>query len=206
MHNNPLRYTDPSGHSVESEPSEKATAEGSFSGGAKGGTGQGGGSGKGGGRGSGGGKGGGDGRSGTSSNRSSKIEKQEIEKSDVVTESDSATNASKLQEEQLETKKFKEGTDNTVGKFAGEISAENIPNMSKQEILDSLPKDWKYTENNGFVHVRDADGNIRMRIDPPDKVTKYDHVHLFDEKGNPIDLNLNVVDRKSPDAHIPYKK
>ncbi|WP_310552057.1 hypothetical protein [Paenibacillus glufosinatiresistens] len=76
----------------------------------------------------------------------------------------------------------------------------------EQEILDSLPKDWKYTENNGFVHIRDANGNVRMKIDPPDKVTKYDHVHLFDESGNPIDVNLNVVDRKSPDAHIPYKK
>ncbi|MUG46155.1 transposase [Paenibacillus woosongensis] len=78
--------------------------------------------------------------------------------------------------------------------------------MSKQEILNSLPKDWKYTENNGFVHIRDANGNVRMKIDSPDKVTKYDHVHLFDESGNPFDVNLNVVDRKSPDAHIPYKK
>lgn len=78
--------------------------------------------------------------------------------------------------------------------------------MSKQEILDSLPKDWKYTDNNGFVHNRDANDNVRMKIDPPDKVTKYDHVHLFDESGNPIDVNLNVVDRKNPDAHIPYKK
>ncbi|WP_233281144.1 WXG100 family type VII secretion target [Paenibacillus algicola] len=99
-----------------------------------------------------------------------------------------------------------EGTDNTVGNFAGNIIAENIPNMSKQEILDSLPKDWKYTDNNGFVHIRDARGNVRMKIDPPDKVTKYDHVHLFDESGNPIDVNLNVVDRKSSEAHIPYKK
>ncbi|WP_242069479.1 contractile injection system protein, VgrG/Pvc8 family, partial [Paenibacillus dendritiformis] len=98
------------------------------------------------------------------------------------------------------------GTGNPVGNFAGKINAENIPNMSKQEILDSLPKDWKYTDNNGFIHIRDANGNIRMKIDPPDKVTKYDHVHLFDESGNPIDVNLNVVDRKSPDAHIPYKK
>lgn len=99
-----------------------------------------------------------------------------------------------------------EGAGNTVGNFAGKINAENIPNMSKQEILDSLPKNWKYADNNGFVHIRDANGNVRMKIDPPDKVTKYDHVHLFDESGNPIDVNLNVVDRKSPDAHIPYKK
>ncbi|MGY3836884.1 hypothetical protein ACWNPK_06760 [Bacillus atrophaeus] len=47
-----------------------------------------------------------------------------------------------------------------VGKFGGEIIAKNIPNMSKKEILDSLPTEWKYTENNGFVHVRDTSGNI----------------------------------------------
>jgi len=98
------------------------------------------------------------------------------------------------------------GSNKGTGNFAGKINSTNIPNMTKKEILDSLPKDWKYTENNGFVHVRDANGNIRMRIDPPDKVTKYDHVHLYDEKGNPLDVNLNIVDRKSPDAHIPIKK
>lgn len=82
----------------------------------------------------------------------------------------------------------------------------DVPNMSKSQLLGNLPDGWKYTENNGFVHVKDATGAIRMRIDPPDKVTKYDHVHLFDENGNPLDINGNVVDRKSPDAHIPYKK
>ncbi len=34
--------------------------------------------------------------------------------------------------------------------------------------------------------------NVRMKI-PPDKVTNYDHVHLFDENGNPIDANLNIA-------------
>jgi hypothetical protein len=88
--------------------------------------------------------------------------------------------------------------------FGFEIS--NLPNMTKSEILDNLPKGWKYTENNGFVHVRDENGVIRMRIDPPDKVTKYDHVHLYNENGESLDINGNVVDKKSPDAHIPYKK
>ncbi|WP_432748259.1 hypothetical protein [Pectinatus frisingensis] len=78
--------------------------------------------------------------------------------------------------------------------------------MSKNELLDKLSSDWKVKENNGFVHVRDAEGNIRMRIDPPDKVTNYDHVHLYDENGKPLDVNLNIVDRKSPDAHIPIAK
>ncbi|MCY8925613.1 hypothetical protein MOE20_13490 [Bacillus atrophaeus] len=105
-------------------------------------------------------------------------------------------------------KQFQKGakTAEEAGKFGGKIIAENIPNMSKKEILDSLPTEWKYTEHNGFVHVRDTSGNIRMRIDPPDKMTKYDHVHLFDKNGNPLDKNLRIVDRKSPDAHIPYKK
>ena len=88
----------------------------------------------------------------------------------------------------------------------GKINARNIPNMSKKEILEKLPEGWKYTENNGFVHVRDGNGTIRMRIDPPDKVTKYDHVHLYDENKNPLDVNGSIVDAKSPDAHIPYKK
>ncbi|MDQ0233413.1 hypothetical protein J2S19_004760 [Metabacillus malikii] len=43
--------------------------------------------------------------------------------------------------------------------------------MTKNDILEGLPSNWKYTENNGFVHIRDANGNVRMKIDPPDKVT-----------------------------------
>ena len=93
----------------------------------------------------------------------------------------------------------------STGKTIGKINTHNIPNMSKKEILEKLPDGWKYTDNNGFVHVRDGNGTIRMRIDPLDKVTKYDHVHLYDENKNPLDLNGNIVDAKSPDAHIPYK-
>ncbi|RHG24084.1 transposase [Roseburia intestinalis] len=77
--------------------------------------------------------------------------------------------------------------------------------MTKQDIIDSIPDDWKYTEHNGFVHIRDADGNIRIRIDPPDKVTQYPHVHAYDSAGNLLDSAGNIVDRKSPDGHIPYK-
>jgi len=39
----------------------------------------------------------------------------------------------------------------------------------------------------------------KMRIDLPDKVTKYDHVDLYDENGSKVDI-------KSTDALIPYKK
>ena len=92
-----------------------------------------------------------------------------------------------------------------VGNIAKKLDTNNIPNMTKQDIIDSIPDDWNYTEHDGFVHIRDADGNIRIRIDPPDKVTKYPHVHAYDSDGNLLDSAGNIVDRKSPDGHIPYK-
>jgi len=95
------------------------------------------------------------------------------------------------------------GTD--VGNIAKKLDTNNIPNMTKQDIIDSIPDDWNYTEHNGFVHIRDADGNIRLRIDSPDKVTNYPHVHAYDSDGNLLDSAGNIVDRKSPDGHIPYK-
>ena len=48
--------------------------------------------------------------------------------------------------------------------------------MTKQEIIDAIPDNWKYAEHNGFVHIKDEAGKIRIRIDPPDKVTQYPHV------------------------------
>lgn len=89
--------------------------------------------------------------------------------------------------------------------MAKKLDTNNIPNMTKQDIIDSIPDDWNYTEYNGFVHIRDADGNIRIRIDPPDKVTNYPHVHAYDSDGNLLDSDGNIMDRKSPDGHIPYK-
>ena len=73
--------------------------------------------------------------------------------------------------------------------------------MNKQEIIDSIPDTWKYTEHNGFVHVRDESG----RIDSPDKVTQYPHVHIYDDEGNLLDILGNVVSKKSMAGHIPYK-
>ncbi len=92
-----------------------------------------------------------------------------------------------------------------VGNVTKKLDTNNIPNMTKQDIIDSIPDDWNYTGRNGFVHIRDADGNIRVRIDPPDKVTNYPHVHAYDSSGNLLDSAGNIVDRKSPDGHIPYK-
>lgn len=95
--------------------------------------------------------------------------------------------------------------DNSSGAQSKEINTKNLPNMTQQDILNNLPEGWTYTTNNGFTHVRDANGVIRMRIDPPDAVTNYKHIHLYDANKNPLDINGNIVSPKSPDAHIPIK-
>lgn len=88
----------------------------------------------------------------------------------------------------------------------GSLNTRNIPNMSRSQILEKIPKSWKYTNHNGFVHVRDASGQLRMRIDPPDSKTKYHHVHLFNQTGKPLNKNMKVVNRNSREAHIPYRR
>ena len=53
------------------------------------------------------------------------------------------------------------------------------------------------------MHIKDTNGSFRVRIDSPDNVTSYQHVHILDEFGNPLDIEGNIVSRKSPDGHIP---
>ena len=81
-----------------------------------------------------------------------------------------------------------------------------LNNMTKTQLKENIPKDWSYYENNGRVHIKDANGNFRVRIDPADKVTNYQHMHTFDANGNPLDINGNIVGKKSPNGHIPWNK
>ena len=96
-------------------------------------------------------------------------------------------------------------TEETISNVTQNLDTNNIPSMTKQEIIDNISDNWRYIENNGFVHIKDSTGKIRIRIDPPDKVTRYPHVHVYDGKGNLLDRFGNIVDKKSPDGHIPYK-
>lgn len=80
-----------------------------------------------------------------------------------------------------------------------------ISRMSKSQLKSNLPDGWTYTEHNGRVHIKDANGKFRVRIDPPDNVTNYRHIHIYDELGNPLDIDGNIVGPKSPDGHIPWK-
>ncbi len=72
--------------------------------------------------------------------------------------------------------------------------------------VDDLPSGWTQTTYNGFTHVRDANGNIRVRVDPADPKTSFPHKHIYDELGNSLDANGNIVEPNSPDAHIPLDR
>ncbi|TFV06283.1 transposase [Streptococcus sp. LYSM12] len=59
-------------------------------------------------------------------------------------------------------------------------------------------------EHNGFVHIKDDLGRMRIRLNPPDRTTTYPHMHFYDKNKNLLDLDGNIVDFKSPEGHIPW--
>lgn len=76
--------------------------------------------------------------------------------------------------------------------------------MSFNELWENVPvnKGWIRTSYSGHVHIRRPDGSFKIRIDPPDKNTVYQHMHIYDRKNNLLDIYGNVVDKKSPAGHI----
>lgn len=96
------------------------------------------------------------------------------------------------------------GTKEVKVKQIDKMKSTEINNLSLNDLRSSIPKDWKIFENNGRVHIKDGAGQMRVRIDPPDKITKYQHMHIYDEVGNPLDKLGNIVDRTSPDGHLPW--
>ena len=47
---------------------------------------------------------------------------------------------------------------------------------------------------------------MRVRIDPPDRITDYTHMHIYDKNVKPLNIHGNNVDVKSPAGHIPWDK
>lgn len=90
------------------------------------------------------------------------------------------------------------------GAKVNELKPNEINNMSLSDLRNSIPEGWKFFENNGRVHIKDTSGQMRIRIDPPDKITKYQHMHIYDDLGNPLDKLGNIVDRTSLDGHLPW--
>ena len=86
------------------------------------------------------------------------------------------------------------------------LSPKEIVDLNIQELKGRLPEGWTFNEHNGRVHIKNSKGDYKIRIDPPDRITDYNHMHIYDENGKPLDINGNIVNRKSPDAHIPWDK
>ena len=74
-----------------------------------------------------------------------------------------------------------------------------------EQIKHALPYGWTYAESpdGRFIHIKNNNGKYRIRIDPPDKVTKYPHMHILDREGNTLDIDGNIVSPNAPDGHIP---
>ena len=86
------------------------------------------------------------------------------------------------------------------------MTPREIRQLTPEQLQQRLPKDWSYNKSpdGRFIHIRDANGKYRIKIDPADRVTNYRHIHILDGKGNALDINGNVVPPNSPAAHIPY--
>ena len=41
--------------------------------------------------------------------------------------------------------------------------------MTRKELQDSIPEGWDFQNHNGRIHIKDENGNYRVRIDPLDK-------------------------------------
>ncbi|WP_207717314.1 hypothetical protein [Anaerosporobacter faecicola] len=111
------------------------------------------------------------------------------------------------------TAQLEKNADDVVEEIAGKggtgallnKTPKDISNMTRKELEDSIPDNWDFQNHNGRIHIKDENGNFRVRIDPPDKVTNYTHIHIFDENKNPLDIFGNIVSKKDPAGHIPYK-
>lgn len=90
-------------------------------------------------------------------------------------------------------------------RYLDELTPDELSKFTPEQLKKALPDGWTYSgsPDGRFVHIKDGNGNYRIRIDPPDKVTDYKHMHIVDGKGNAIDINGNIVPLNSPNAHIP---
>ena len=85
------------------------------------------------------------------------------------------------------------------------MTPSELNKLTPDQIKKALPDGWTYSgsPDGRFTHIKDSSGNYRIRIDPADKVTAYPHMHIFDDVGNALDINGNIVPANSIDAHIP---
>lgn len=84
----------------------------------------------------------------------------------------------------------------------------NLELTNRTQIISDLEsvglKQAGKSPDNRFLEFNDRFGNTRVKIHPPDKMTLYDHLHVYNKRSNSLNRNLEVVDKRSVEAHIPY--
>ncbi len=53
-----------------------------------------------------------------------------------------------------------------------------------------------------FIEFVDNNEILRVKIHPPDNVTSFDHLHIYDRTGRSLNRNLQTVNKRSPESHI----
>jgi len=53
-----------------------------------------------------------------------------------------------------------------------------------------------------FMEFIDKGNNLRVKIHPADRITKYNHLHIYDKSGRSLSSDLQIVLPNSPEAHI----
>lgn len=85
---------------------------------------------------------------------------------------------------------------------------ENAGSLSKKQIVSDLESIGLKLKGKSpcekFMEYQDKIGNIRVKIHPPDKITPYNHLHIYNKYGNSLNKNLDIVQKNSLEAHIPY--
>lgn len=102
---------------------------------------------------------------------------------------------------------------NTIAKETIKLNREtikfylnNIGNLNRRQILNDLKAIGLQLKGKSpdmrFIELIDKRGILRVKIHPADKITKYDHIHIYNRSGNSLSKNLKVVNAKSEEAHI----
>nr|MBA2655336.1 hypothetical protein [Gammaproteobacteria bacterium] len=60
----------------------------------------------------------------------------------------------------------------------------------------------KDRDDGRFMSFVDKQGNVRIKIHPADRVTRYEHMHIYTKSGNDLSSELSKIYYRSQEAHI----
>ena len=82
----------------------------------------------------------------------------------------------------------------------------NIHTIPREQLIQDLESvGFKFkgsAEDGRFMDFIDKQGNLRVKLHPPDRITQYDHIHIYNKRGQDLNTELSTVSYKSPEGHI----